>query len=79
MCLAIPGKIISINGENAIINFNGLSKEVNLCMVKAKQGDYVIVHAGFAIQKVEKESAKEIYNYLNKADENRKSSGRNKK
>lgn len=79
MCLAIPGKIISIKEKNAIADFNGLKKEVNLCLVNAKQGDYVIVHAGFAIQKAEKKTAEEIYNYLDKADENRKNSGRNKK
>ncbi len=50
MCLAIPGKIISKKGDWAKVDFNGLLKEVNVSLVEAKKGDYVIVHAGFAIE-----------------------------
>ena len=57
MCLAYPGKIESINGDRAIIDFSGIKKESNISFVKAKKGDYVIVHAGFAIQKIGKEEA----------------------
>jgi len=51
MCLAIPGKIIKINKNKAIVDFNGIRKEVNVSLIKTKINDYVIVHAGFAIEK----------------------------
>lgn len=60
MCLAIPGKIISSKNDHALVNFNGIKKEVNISLVKAKKGDWVIVHTGFAIQKLSKESAFEV-------------------
>jgi hydrogenase expression/formation protein HypC len=50
MCLAIPGKIIKINGEKAIADFKGIRKEINVSFVKVGVGDYVVVHAGFAIE-----------------------------
>jgi hydrogenase expression/formation protein HypC len=59
MCLAVPGKILSISGEHAQIDFGGVNKEANVSLVQAKVGDYVIVHAGFAIQIVDEEEAKE--------------------
>ncbi|MEI6797424.1 MAG: HypC/HybG/HupF family hydrogenase formation chaperone [Methanomassiliicoccales archaeon] len=59
MCLAVPGKILSIAGEHAQIDFGGVSKESNISLVEAKVGDYVIIHAGFAIQIVDEEEAKE--------------------
>jgi hydrogenase expression/formation protein HypC len=59
MCLAVPGKIVSIAGEHAQIDFGGVGKEANVSLVEAKVGDYVIVHAGFAIQIVDEEEAKE--------------------
>ncbi len=57
ICLAYPGKIESIKGDKAVINFSGIKKEANISFVKAKKGDYVIVHAGFAIQKISDEEA----------------------
>jgi len=63
MCLAIPGKIISILGEDAYtrtgdVSFSGLITTVNLAYVpEAKQNDYVVVHAGFAISLLDEEEA----------------------
>ena len=58
MCLAIPAKIIKIKNNTALIESLGVKKEVEITLVPdAKKGDYVIVHAGFAIQIVEKEEA----------------------
>ncbi len=57
MCLAYPGKIESIKGEKAVVDFSGVKKEANISFVKVKKGDYVIVHAGFAIQKISDEEA----------------------
>ncbi len=76
MCLAIPGKIISINDEIddlfriAKVNFNGIVKEVNLAMVpEAKVGDYVMVHVGSAISIVDEEEAQYTMDILLKMDE----------
>ena len=76
MCLAIPGKIISINDELddlfriAKVNFNGIVKEVNLAMVpEAKIGDYVMVHVGSAISIVDEEEAQYTMDILLKMDE----------
>lgn len=76
MCLAIPGKIISINDEIddlfriAKVNFNGIVKEVNLAMVpEAKIGDYVMVHVGSAISIVDEEEAQYTMDILMKMDE----------
>jgi len=58
MCLAIPAKILEIKDNTAVIESLGVKKEVEISLVPdAKKGDYVIVHAGFAIQIVEKEEA----------------------
>lgn len=64
MCLAIPGKIIRTNGHLATVDFNGIEKEINITLVDIKKGDFVIVHAGFAIEKISNDSAKEIRGYM---------------
>ncbi len=59
MCLAIPGKIISRRGSHAVVSFKGLKKTVNLDLVpEAQVGDYVTVHAGFAIGVLSSEEAR---------------------
>jgi hydrogenase expression/formation protein HypC len=61
MCLAIPGKIIEIKkNQQATADFNGIEKEINISLVEVKKGDYVIVHAGFAIEKIGKADAESI-------------------
>lgn len=57
MCLAIPSRIISIDNMSAVIDVFGARKEINLMLlpVEPKLGDYVLVHAGFAIQMVDKD------------------------
>lgn len=57
MCLGIPGKIVEKKGNIAKIDFGGLIREANVSLVNVKVGDYVIVHAGFAISKVNKREA----------------------
>ena len=69
MCLAIPGKIIKINKETALADFFGIQKEINVSLVEVKVGDYVIVHAGFAIEKTDKKSAMKTYEYLKRNNE----------
>ncbi|MEI7473097.1 MAG: HypC/HybG/HupF family hydrogenase formation chaperone [Chitinophagaceae bacterium] len=71
MCLAIPGKIISITNQLdetfrfGKVSFGGITKEINLCMVpEAKPDDYVLVHVGVAISIVDEEEAKKVFSYL---------------
>ena len=70
MCLAVPGKIVSIEGDDPIlrdgkVNFGGVVKRVNLCLVpEAKIGDYVIVHVGLALSIVDEEEAKQVFEFL---------------
>ena len=66
MCLAFPGKIKKITGQNAIVDFDGIEKEINISLVgDVKFGEFVIVHAGFAIEKVEEVAIEEIDKLLN--------------
>lgn len=74
MCLAIPGKILSIAGEDvarlARVDFGGIVREVNLCYVpEAKIDDYVIVHVGFAISVVDEAEAARVFEYLKEMGE----------
>ena len=60
MCLAIPAKIIKIENNMGTIDMEGAQREVSLLLQEdAKVGDYVIVHAGFAIHLLDEEEAKE--------------------
>lgn len=60
MCYAIPAKIVKIEGENADVDIAGVKKEINVRFLEdPKVGDYVMVHAGFAIEKLDKQAAKQ--------------------
>ena len=60
MCLAIPARVIEKNGDRARVDFGeGVVREVNVSLVDADIGDHVIVHAGFAIEVLNEEDAKE--------------------
>lgn len=65
MCLAIPGKIVSINGDMGDIDFGGVTRQANLSMVDAVVGDWAVVHAGFAIQIMDEEDAQETIRLWN--------------
>jgi hydrogenase expression/formation protein HypC len=59
MCLAIPAKIIAIDGTLATIDMEGVSREASMALLpEAQLGDYVLVHAGFAIQAIDEEEAR---------------------
>ncbi|ASI98148.1 HypC/HybG/HupF family hydrogenase formation chaperone [Thermococcus celer] len=61
MCLAVPGRIVEITGKVALVDFGGVRREARLDLLPGvKVGDYVIVHTGFAIEKLEEERAREI-------------------
>ena len=57
MCLAVPAEIKSIEGHNATVDYGGVSRTANISLVEAKVGDFVIVHAGYAIQVLDREEA----------------------
>ena len=60
MCLAVPGKVKKISGRTAVIDFSGITRQASIDLTpKVKYGDYVLVHAGFVIQILDKNAAKE--------------------
>ena len=60
MCLAIPAHVMSVSGDKAKVDFGqNVLREVNVSLVDAKVGDYVLVHAGYAIQKLDEKDALE--------------------
>jgi hydrogenase expression/formation protein HypC len=68
MCLAIPSKIVKIENNIATIDVDGVQREASLQLLDApKVGDYVIVHAGFAINKINEEDAMESLKLLREA------------
>ncbi len=78
MCLAVPGEIIEILGDDPLtrmarVSFGGVVREASLAYVpEAKPGDYVLVHAGFALQTVDEEEARrtlELFEQLGEAEE----------
>jgi hydrogenase expression/formation protein HypC len=79
MCLAIPGKIISITNfktdnvfKEGKVLFGGIVRDVNLSMVPhAVVGDYVLVHVGVAISKIDEEEARKTFEYLQEMGETR--------
>ena len=74
MCLAVPGKVLDVENSDALsaggrVDFGGIVKQVNLAYVpEAKSGDYVLVHAGFAISVIDEEQAAEIFRFLEMMD-----------
>lgn len=60
MCIAIPGKVVEINGTNAKADFNGNLVDVNIGLVEPAVGQYVLVHAGCAIEVMEQDKAQEL-------------------
>jgi len=70
MCLAIPSKIIKIEDNVATIDVEGVKRKVSLLLLEdAMVGEYVIVHAGFAIQRIDEAAAMETLNLLREAAE----------
>ena len=70
MCLAVPLKIISIEGKMGTGELGGVKKKVSLMLLdKVKVGDYVLLHAGFAINKLETKEAEELLQLLREISE----------
>ncbi len=60
MCLAIPGKILEIDGNSALVDFDGIKQDVIIALVQnPKVGKYVIIHAGYAIEQMDEKDALE--------------------
>jgi hydrogenase expression/formation protein HypC len=70
MCLAVPGKIVEIAGDDPYfrtgrVNFGGIIKQVSLaCVPEARVDDYVLVHVGMALSVVDEKEAAEVFTYL---------------
>ena len=75
MCLAVPGRVLSTAGDDALtrtgrIDFGGVVKEVNLIYLpEAEAGDYVLVHVGFAIAVIDEQEAARVFELLRQIDE----------
>jgi len=71
MCLAIPSEIVEVKDKMAIIDVAGIRREVSLLLLpeEASIGDFVLVHAGFAIHKIDKEAAEEALKLIREATE----------
>jgi hydrogenase expression/formation protein HypC len=65
LCLAVPAKILKISGKYAKVDFGGLTKEVDISLVDARVGQYVIIHAGFALQVMDEKDAKDTLDMFN--------------
>jgi len=74
MCLGIPGKVLEIREQDSLpmgrVEFGGIVKEVCLAYVPETQvGDYVLVHVGFAISKIDEAEAREIFSYIEQIEQ----------
>jgi hydrogenase expression/formation protein HypC len=64
MCLAIPGIVLGIRGKEATVDFGGIRRTVKVDLVTVKPGEYVIVHAGYAIEVMDEKDAQETLKIL---------------
>ena len=77
MCVAVPGKITAVSGANAEVDFSGVRRSVSLDLVPdAKKNDYVLVHAGFAIQILSQRDAEETLKVFQEVFSHEKPGGR---
>ncbi|MDR1404880.1 MAG: HypC/HybG/HupF family hydrogenase formation chaperone [Candidatus Methanoplasma sp.] len=74
MCLAVPGKIIRIEGDIGDIDFGGVIRKTNISMVEARVGDWAVIHAGFAIEIMNEEEAQETLRLWNEVLESERNS-----
>lgn len=70
MCLAVPMKVVKVEGDLGEVEIGGVKRQVSLQLLnEVKIGDYLIVHAGYAIQKLDEKDAKETLTFLRKMAE----------
>lgn len=70
MCIAIPGKVIEIVDGKGKVDFSGNVVDVNVKLIDAKVGDYVLVHAGCALEVLQKDKAEELIDLFKELEEN---------
>ena len=69
MCIAVPMNVVEINGDMGVVEHSGVKREVGLMLMEdIKLGDWVLIHAGFAISKLAPEEAEETLNLLREAE-----------
>ncbi len=69
MCLAVPGRVLEVSGDRARVDFNGNQSEVCTALTpQAAPGEWVLVHAGFAITMLDEADARETWKYLEGVD-----------
>lgn len=75
MCLAVPGKVLTVAGDDPLdrtgrVSFGGVVREVSLAFVPdAAAGDYVVVHAGFALNRLDEDEAARVFDHLRQIGE----------
>ena len=75
MCLAVPGRLLSVTGEDPLtrigrVDFGGVVKEINLAFVpEARIGEYVLVHVGFALTVIDENEAVQVFEHLREMGE----------
>ncbi len=69
MCIAIPGKVLQVEGLHATVDFQGSQVQVNTGLVSPQPGQYVLVHAGCAIEVMEKDRAEELIQLFGEIEE----------
>lgn len=59
MCLGVPGEVVDVNGDSALVDIKGIEKEIRVDLIQdLKEGDWILNHAGFAIKKISEEEAR---------------------
>lgn len=69
MCVAVPGKIIEIHGDTAKVDILNNICEANIKLVDAAIGDYILIHAGFALEVMKKDAAEELISIFEELEE----------
>ncbi len=72
MCLAVPGKVVEVKGDRALVDFGGVRREVVVALLdeEVKPGSYVLVHTGYAIQVLDQKEAEETLKLWREIAEN---------
>lgn len=68
MCVALPGKVVSVEGQKALVDFSGNQVNAYTGLVNVNPGDYVLVHAGCVIQTMKQQEAEEILELMGEID-----------
>ncbi len=76
MCVAVPGKIVEINGDIAKVDVLNNICEANVKLVEASVGDYILIHAGFALEVMKKDMAEELIGIFEELEEDQNEDAR---